>query len=89
MSFIAYQIKVSGAKDHGKNYIEVRPPLVRHLLSIGIPKKANAFVIQQSRTLSIRRKTSSELLINARWDVNNRLITDRKTVTVSQAMQLR
>ena len=24
--------KVSGAKDHGKNYIEVRPPLVRHLL---------------------------------------------------------
>ena len=24
--------KVSGAKDHGKNYIKVRPPLVRHLL---------------------------------------------------------
>ena len=23
--------KVSGAKDHGKNYIKVRPPLVRHL----------------------------------------------------------
>ena len=42
MSFIGYQIdyelhslpnrKVSGAKDHGKNYIKVRPPLVRHLL---------------------------------------------------------
>ena len=32
MSFIAYQIKVSGAKDRGKNYIKVRPPLVRHLL---------------------------------------------------------
>ena len=31
MSFIAYQIKISGAKDHGKNYIKVRPPLVRHL----------------------------------------------------------
>ena len=24
--------KISGAKDHGKNYIKVRPPLVRHLL---------------------------------------------------------
>ena len=24
--------KASGAKDHGKNYIKVRPPLVRHLL---------------------------------------------------------
>ena len=24
--------KVSGAKDHGKNYIKVRPPLVRYLL---------------------------------------------------------
>ena len=24
--------KVSGAKNHGKNYIEVRPPPVRHLL---------------------------------------------------------
>ena len=24
--------KVSGAKDHGENYIKVRPPLVRHLL---------------------------------------------------------
>ena len=24
--------KVSGAKDHGKTYIKVRPPLVRHLL---------------------------------------------------------
>ena len=24
--------KVSGAKDHGKIYIKVRPPLVRHLL---------------------------------------------------------
>ena len=24
--------KVSGAKDHGKKYIKVRPPLVRHLL---------------------------------------------------------
>ena len=24
--------RVSGAKDHGKNYIKVRPPLVRHLL---------------------------------------------------------
>ena len=24
--------KVSGAKDHGKNYIKVRPPLIRHLL---------------------------------------------------------
>ena len=23
---------VSGAKDHGKNYIKVRPPLVHHLL---------------------------------------------------------
>ena len=23
--------KVSGAKNHGKNYIKVRPPLVRHL----------------------------------------------------------
>ena len=23
---------VSGAKDHGKNYIKVKPPLVRHLL---------------------------------------------------------
>ena len=22
---------VSGAKDHGKNYIKVRPPLIRHL----------------------------------------------------------
>ena len=33
MSFIAYQIKkVSGAKDHGKNDINVRPPPVRHLL---------------------------------------------------------
>ena len=34
--------KASGAKDHGKNYIEVRPPLVRHLLCdrllIVIPK---------------------------------------------------
>ena len=25
MSFIAYQIKVNGAKDHGKNCIKVRP----------------------------------------------------------------
>ena len=24
--------KVSGAEDHGKNYIKVKPPLVRHLL---------------------------------------------------------
>ena len=24
--------KVSGAKDHGKNYIKVKPPLVHHLL---------------------------------------------------------
>ena len=24
--------KVSGAKDHGKNYIKVRPPLIRHLI---------------------------------------------------------
>ena len=24
--------KVNGAKDHGKNYMKVRPPLVRHLL---------------------------------------------------------
>ena len=24
--------KVSGAKDHDKNYIKVRPPLVRHCL---------------------------------------------------------
>ena len=24
--------KVTGAKDHGKNYIKVRSPLVRHLL---------------------------------------------------------
>ena len=23
--------KVSGAKNHGKNYMKVRPPLVRHL----------------------------------------------------------
>ena len=27
-------IKVSGAKDHGKNYIKVKPTLVRHLLRI-------------------------------------------------------
>ena len=26
--------KVIGEKDHGKNYIKVRPPLVRHLLRI-------------------------------------------------------
>ena len=34
MNFIAYQIKklVSGAKDHGKNYIKARPLLVHHLL---------------------------------------------------------
>ena len=33
MSFIAYQIKIiGGAKDHGKNYIKVRRPLVRNLL---------------------------------------------------------
>ena len=32
MGFIFYQIEVTGAKDHGKNYIKVRPPLVRHLL---------------------------------------------------------
>ena len=24
--------KVNGAKDHGKNYMKIRPPLVRHLL---------------------------------------------------------
>ena len=24
--------RVSGAKDHGKNHIKIRPPLVRHLL---------------------------------------------------------
>ena len=24
--------KVSGTEDHGKNYIKVRPPLIRHLL---------------------------------------------------------
>ena len=30
---VAYQIKkVSGTEDHGKNYIKVRPSLVRHLL---------------------------------------------------------
>ena len=28
--------KVSGAKDHDKNYIKVRPPLVRHLLRIRV-----------------------------------------------------
>ena len=32
MSFIAYQIKSCGAKDHGKSYIKVIPPLVRQLL---------------------------------------------------------
>ena len=33
MSFISHQIKkVSTAKDHGKNHMEDRPPLVRHLL---------------------------------------------------------
>ena len=32
MSFISYQIKVSTAKDHGKNYVKDRPPLVRQLL---------------------------------------------------------
>ena len=33
MSFIFYQItKVSTAKDHGKNYMKDRPPLVHHLL---------------------------------------------------------
>ena len=28
--------KVSTAKDHGKNYIKDRPPLVRHLLRNGL-----------------------------------------------------
>ena len=28
--------KVSGAKDHGKNYKKVRPPLVSHLLRNGL-----------------------------------------------------
>ena len=33
ISFISYQIrKVSTEKDHGKNYMKDRPPLVRHLL---------------------------------------------------------
>ena len=32
LKLICEDEKVSGAKDHGKNYIKVRPPLVRHLL---------------------------------------------------------
>ena len=29
--YISSNTKVSAAKDHGKNYMKVRPPLVRHL----------------------------------------------------------
>ena len=36
MSFTSYQIKVGAAKDHGKNYMEDRSPLVHHLLHNGL-----------------------------------------------------
>ena len=38
--------KVSDAKDHGKNYIKVRPPLVRHLLRDPLFSRCNKNVIK-------------------------------------------
>ena len=35
--------KVSDAKDHGKNYINVRPPLVRHLLRNRLSERGDDF----------------------------------------------
>ena len=43
--------KFSGAKDHGKNYIKVRSPLVRHLLRNRLLKIINniSFRVSQKR----------------------------------------
>ena len=48
--------KVTGAKDHGKNYIKVRPLLVRHLLRnrlletiLGDPEKDSSLTKNQTK----------------------------------------
>ena len=43
--------KVSGANDHGKNYIKVRPPLVRHLLRNRLLSKQHCAIIKAGFTL--------------------------------------
>ena len=43
--------KVSGAKDHGKNYIKVRPPLVRHFLRNRLFKLQIKFLLSPLSTL--------------------------------------
>ena len=51
--------KVSGAKDHGKNYIKVRPPLVRHLLSnrlLNLVTTLNKLLMGNSWSLRVYRK---------------------------------
>ena len=41
--------KVSGAKDHGKNYIKIKSPLVRHLLCRCLLLPA---ILRRSKTVS-------------------------------------
>ena len=43
--------KVIGAKDHGKNYIEVRPPLVRHLFRNRLLSTSHVFSIRRQRSV--------------------------------------
>ena len=53
MSFIAYKVKVSGAKDHGKSCIKVRPPLFHHLL-----RNRLLDILQRNRLLDILQRNS-------------------------------
>ena len=52
--------KVSGAKDHGKNYIKVRPPLVRHLLHNGLLFLLKNYFFENCGTLLVAKRVFSK-----------------------------
>ena len=86
--------KVSGAKDHGKNYIKVRPPLVRHLLRNRLSQCANYHGSQRclgyppiqrqdanSKKLMIEKLSKSSLRRSTKFDQAHSI--DKRKVTLS------
>ena len=58
--YILRDTKVSAAKDHGKNYIKVRLPLVRHLLCNSLLRKLKTNLLHSCKVLQKERLDNSK-----------------------------
>ena len=80
--------KVSGAKDHGKNYIKVRPPLVRHLLRNRLFTICISVTPFQPQLLRYLVQRQEQLVLNRSARCSVALITDHSVLYPAAVLTL-